>query len=250
MSMTVVVIVAAAVFVLFLIGVGVIFFVIKSKSGKGKAQVAAHSSQPAFPPAGQQPSQHFGGSDSGASPPSWPPPQAQAAAPQWSQAPAATEPPAAPPMDWPLPEPAPPLPPPPPMFPVGSDPDPYATTPSVDASEIPANPDLFMTTPSTPRQTSMDLAPAHLRADDGSVIQLNRLTLRVGRHPDCDVVVPTPGTSRQHAEFAFRDGGWFVTDLNSGNGTFVNNVRVRSQQLAPGDEVRIDQTRFKFGAGT
>jgi pSer/pThr/pTyr-binding forkhead associated (FHA) protein len=81
------------------------------------------------------------------------------------------------------------------------------------------------------------------------VIQLNRLAMRVGRHPECDVVIPTPGTSRQHAEFEFKDGAWYVTDLNSGNGTFVNNTRVRSQQLNAGDEIRIDQTRFTFGGG-
>lgn len=105
-----------------------------------------------------------------------------------------------------------------------------------------------MTTPSAPRKTSA-ISPAQLRADDGSVIYLDRVMLRVGRHPECDIVIPTPGTSRQHAEFEFRDGGWIVTDLNSGNGTFVNGVRIRTHQLATGDEVRIDQTKFRFGAG-
>jgi hypothetical protein len=128
-------------------------------------------------------------------------------------------------------------------------PDPYATTPSVDVPEPMPNADLFLTTPSAPRQTSGDVTPAHLKADDGSIIQLNRMSMRVGRHPECDIVIPTPGTSRQHAEFEFRDGAWVVNDLNSGNGTFVNNVRVRTQPLAPGDEVRIDQTRFTFNPG-
>ena len=109
-----------------------------------------------------------------------------------------------------------------------------------------------MTTPSVGRgigAISPDVQPAHLRADDGSIIALVRSNMRVGRHPECDIVIPTPGTSRQHAEFEFRDGAWHVSDLNSGNGTFVNNVKVRSQQLAAGDVVRVDQTRFTFGPG-
>jgi hypothetical protein len=124
----------------------------------------------------------------------------------------------------------------------------YVTTPSAPP-EPPPNPELFMTRAGAPRKTSMMEMRATLHADDGSVINLDRLMLRVGRHPECDIVVPTPGASRQHAEFEFRDGEWVVTDLNSGNGTWVNGVRVQQHNLVSGDEVRIDQTRFRFMSG-
>jgi hypothetical protein len=244
MSMTLVIVVAAAVFLLLLVGVAVIFFVLKSK-GK-KSGESAHQPQMQAP-AGQQ---GFGAPDA-AAPASWPPPQPapqqQWGEPQWGAPPAPEAPPAP---AWPSPPEAPTAPPPPaPGFAPSAAPDPYATTPSVDVPEPMPNADLFMTTPNAPRQTSGDVTPAHLRADDGSIIQLNRVSLRVGRHPECDIVIPTPGTSRQHAEFEFRDGAWVINDLNSGNGTFVNNVRVRTQPLAPGDEIRIDQTRFTFSPG-
>lgn len=240
MSMLVIVAVVAVVLVLLLVGAGVLVFVMKSKSGK-KAQPASASPSPQFP----APAQSFNAPDN-----PWPQQQQESAPPPaWGAPPPADAAQAAEPFVDPFPAPAPPLDPfPAPAMPGNS--DPYATTPSVDASELPPNPDLFMTTPSSPRATSMDMAPAHLKADDGSVIHLNRQAMRVGRHPECDVVIPTPGTSRQHAEFEFRDGAWFVTDLNSGNGTYVNNTRVRSQQLSTGDEIRIDQTRFTFGAGS
>lgn len=125
----------------------------------------------------------------------------------------------------------------------------YVTTPGTSPSPPMPNPELFLTTPSGPRQTSLMDMQAQLQADDGTIISLDRLMMRVGRHPECDIVVPTPGASRQHAEFEFRDGAWTVTDLNSGNGTWVNGVRVKTHQLSPGDEVRIDQTRFRFVAG-
>jgi FHA domain-containing protein len=248
MSMTLIVIVAAVVLVLLLLGVGVLVFVLKSRGGKETGAGAAPAMQQ-FPQAGAPPTS-YGTPDQGA-PASWPPPQQQPQ--QWAGAPGPAEPSMPQPQQQPdwgsFPEPAPPMPPPPPSYMPASEPDPYATTPSADMNEPLLAPDLFMTTPSTPRQTAQDLAPAHLKADDGSVIQLNRTTMRVGRHPECDVVIPTPGTSRQHAELEFRDGAWVISDLNSGNGTFVNNVRVRTQQLSPGDEIRIDQTRFTFSAG-
>ena len=126
----------------------------------------------------------------------------------------------------------------------------YVTTPGTSTTPPVPNPELFLTTPSGPRQTSLMDMQAQLQADDGTIIPLDRLMMRVGRHPECDIVVPTPGTSRQHAEFEFRDGAWNVTDLNSGNGTWVNGVRVKAHQLSPGDEVRIDQTRFRFTSGS
>lgn len=109
-------------------------------------------------------------------------------------------------------------------------------------------PDLFLTTPSTGATPHLGV-PAQLRADDGSIIRLDRQVLRMGRHPDNEIIVPTPGASRQHAEIQFQDGAWVLTDLNSGNGTFVNGVRVRTHRLSSGDEVRIDQTRFVFTMG-
>lgn len=249
MSMTFILLIAAGVFLLLLVGVAIIVVVVKrSKSGN-----AASASGPS--PAGQfpQPSQpptSFGAPDASA-PASWPPPQPQQAppTPSWD-APVGSPPPPqqAEAPSWPSSEPPPSAP--PPSFGTGAAPDPYVTTPSVDPAEPLPNPELFMTTPSVPRQTSnFQSGEAQLRADDGSLIGLNRNLMRVGRHPECDIVIPTPGTSRQHAEFEFRDGAWVVTDLNSGNGTWVNNVRVRSQQLSPGDVVRIDQTRFTFEVG-
>lgn len=128
-------------------------------------------------------------------------------------------------------------------------PESYTTTPNV--SSIPMSTvDPFATAPNVPVGHAAHIVPAKLRAHDGSVIQLVRVQMRVGRHPDCEIVIPTPGTSRSHAEFQCVNGAWVVNDLNSGNGTFVNGVRVRTHQLSSGDEVRVDQTKFWFTLGS
>jgi FHA domain len=63
--------------------------------------------------------------------------------------------------------------------------------------------------------------------------------LTIGRHPACDVVLSDPSVSRRHARLRFRDGTWMLQDLESHNGTWVNDVRVGRCQLRPGDHVEL-----------
>lgn len=263
MSMTgIALIVAAFVILLLIIGGGIIFFVVKKGKSKGAAAPQIANAVPfgnpdPVPSAPQAWSQPPVGSS-----PSWGTPEANPGASVEAQAsppPPVSEPPAWSP-EPPAPEPADPF---PPVQPgivkpqgvVAGDPlaatlgpESYTTTPNVSAIPI-SNVDPFATTPNVPVSPGGELLPAMLRAHDGSVIQLVRTLMRVGRHPDCEIVIPTPGTSRNHAEFQCVNGAWVVSDLNSGNGTFVNGVRVRTHQLASGDEVRVDQTKFWFTLG-
>ena len=62
-------------------------------------------------------------------------------------------------------------------------------------------------------------------------------TVRVGRAPDCDVVVPSPRVSRYHAELSVDAQGARVRDLGSTNGTAVDGRPVREAELRPGDRV-------------
>ncbi len=63
--------------------------------------------------------------------------------------------------------------------------------------------------------------------------------LLLGREEACDVVLPDRSVSRRHARLIFRDGSWVICDLQSTNGTAVNNVRVGRCQLHPGDCVAL-----------
>ena len=54
--------------------------------------------------------------------------------------------------------------------------------------------------------------------------------------------------SRRHAELTPDNGRWYLTDLDSANGTYVNAVRVRGRhRLDPGDQVRTGNTLLLFG---
>ena len=65
----------------------------------------------------------------------------------------------------------------------------------------------------------------------------------IGRGKHCDFVINSGKVSREHAVI-MRDGGdYFIEDLGSSNGTFVNGERISAaRELAPGDEVRVGQT--------
>lgn len=72
--------------------------------------------------------------------------------------------------------------------------------------------------------------------------RLYRGTTRVGRDPDNELIAATAQVSRHHAEIRFDGTYWNLVDLQSTNGTFVNNQRIwpgQPRRLQPGDVVRF-----------
>ena len=61
-----------------------------------------------------------------------------------------------------------------------------------------------------------------------------------------NLVVTDDHASSHHARFQFAHGTWYVEDLNSTNGTWLNNRRMFSaQRLKKGDKVRIGRTTIQ-----
>jgi ABC transport system ATP-binding/permease protein len=69
---------------------------------------------------------------------------------------------------------------------------------------------------------------------------------RIGRLPDNDLVLDDLLVSRRHAELVAAGDGWRIVDLGSGNGTFVNGVRVREAALTPSDVLGIGHSQFRL----
>jgi pSer/pThr/pTyr-binding forkhead associated (FHA) protein len=78
----------------------------------------------------------------------------------------------------------------------------------------------------------------------GDSIPLIRPTLTVGRRESCDICMRFPNISGLHCELFYRDGFWYVKDLNSTNGIKVNGMRVQERLLQPRDELAIGQRRY------
>ena len=64
-------------------------------------------------------------------------------------------------------------------------------------------------------------------------------TIVVGRLKGCDVVLDDEAASRRHCTITARENLCVVADLQSANGTFVNERRITSAELATGDKLRI-----------
>jgi ABC-type multidrug transport system ATPase subunit/pSer/pThr/pTyr-binding forkhead associated (FHA) protein len=76
----------------------------------------------------------------------------------------------------------------------------------------------------------------------GDTLPLGRPRLRVGRHPDNDLVIDDPTISGAHLELAWAQGALTVTDLGSRNGTFLDDRRLAQGQpaaLQPGGVIRL-----------
>ncbi len=93
---------------------------------------------------------------------------------------------------------------------------------------------------------------AHLEAINGPLTgtqyALDRPRVRLGRHPNCDVVLDSGGSvSRYHAEITEQGDLYFVQDSNSRNGTFVNGRMIaKRERLYDEDRVQICDLVFVF----
>jgi hypothetical protein len=64
--------------------------------------------------------------------------------------------------------------------------------------------------------------------------------LRIGRDPACDIQLSDDTVSNQHARLWYRNKQWWIEDLLSTNGTFLNDERVETPTiLINEDEIRV-----------
>ncbi len=72
----------------------------------------------------------------------------------------------------------------------------------------------------------------------------------LGRDSTCDIVIPGTHLSRTHAELAIKGTKLLIRDLDSSNGTYVNDKRVTEAELESGDMVRFDVLLFRVHGPT
>lgn len=72
----------------------------------------------------------------------------------------------------------------------------------------------------------------------------------IGRASACDLAVPTTNISREHCLVVKREDGYWVEDLNSSNGTYVNKEKLAGpRKLSEKDIVKAGAARLTFHAG-
>ena len=80
----------------------------------------------------------------------------------------------------------------------------------------------------------------------GLPIPLLKESIIVGRAPDCDVVLSSGAISGHHCTLTLRNGFWWVTDLESRNGTGINGIKCREQRILPNETLCVPKMRFQF----
>ena len=84
-------------------------------------------------------------------------------------------------------------------------------------------------------------------------LPLDHTRLRIGRNPECDIFIDDTVVSSEHAVIekvensdAKGASAYYLEDLNSTNGTFLNNTKITRQKLQHEDVIRIGWASFKF----
>jgi diguanylate cyclase (GGDEF)-like protein len=83
----------------------------------------------------------------------------------------------------------------------------------------------------------------------GHRIQLGKGTVMIGRGSTSAVLLDSDSVSRQHARVEWTGSHHKLVDLNSTNGTYVNEAKIDDHVLADGDRVQVGKALLKYISG-
>jgi hypothetical protein len=88
---------------------------------------------------------------------------------------------------------------------------------------------------------------AFLIVEGSKIFPLDYPVVNIGRRVDNHLVIEDSRVSRLHAQLRAIKGQFFLFDLNSTGGTFINGKRIRKMALQPGDVISLAGVLFVFG---
>ena len=82
----------------------------------------------------------------------------------------------------------------------------------------------------------------------GNVFTIEQLPVVIGRDRTATLCITDASVSRRHSQIEKEeeDEQFVILDLDSLNGTFINDVPVKRRQLQHGDRIRIGDSQFLF----
>lgn len=103
----------------------------------------------------------------------------------------------------------------------------------------------------TPEQRDRALLVRTDSHNAGQVLKLDGDRFGLGRHPDNQACIDDDGISRFHARISIDKTRYWVEDLGSSNGTYINGRRITSCELNNGDTLNLGpRVSFRFSAAT
>lgn len=85
-----------------------------------------------------------------------------------------------------------------------------------------------------------------LRSADGAAHEFSGRRVRIGSHPENDVVLDDPTVSRHHARIEVDARGYRLIDLQSKNGSRIDNTRIAEAWLEQGATLRFGRVSLRF----
>ena len=82
--------------------------------------------------------------------------------------------------------------------------------------------------------------------DVGHRFELSGEELIIGRSSDAGIQIDRDSVSRRHARLSRQGDGWVVADLQSTNGSYINDMPIREHRLQSGELLKIGNAIFRF----
>jgi pSer/pThr/pTyr-binding forkhead associated (FHA) protein len=94
-------------------------------------------------------------------------------------------------------------------------------------------------------QSNTALQLTSINQPEKTTHKINQSEVLVGRDPNCKIHIQDETVSSQHVRIYYHDNNWWIVDLNSTNGTFLNEEMISHPcVITENDEVRIGQVKF------
>jgi len=81
---------------------------------------------------------------------------------------------------------------------------------------------------------------------EAEIIELRKKETVIGRTSACDIQLPSNKVSRKHAVVDFRNEEYYISDLDSTNGVYVNGIRIVKCVLRNLDQIEIGGIKLFF----
>ncbi len=102
----------------------------------------------------------------------------------------------------------------------------------------------------TPRR--IPIIRLEVQTGDGNVVAraFSQPEITLGRDPTCDILLNEETVSARHAKLSYHHNQWWIEDLNSTNGTNLNEMKVNTATvLTSGDEIHCGKARLIVSLG-
>lgn len=131
-----------------------------------------------------------------------------------------------------------------------STPMPVASAPLVGAGDVPGSvpvPQTQLRTPAANRSSASAVTCMLIDRQTGNTYTVAAPSAVIGRErANAQVVLRDPNVSRSHARISYDGRNWRIQDLNSTNGTLVNDVDVHECALRDGDLITLGLVNLEF----